>query len=75
MLVTMKFGFFFSEILLSKGRYSFLMPLQLKKNSNRINKNNYTRRLPFEKYKLLIAHKWVDGIKIICTLGFVVFLY
>jgi hypothetical protein len=29
-------------------------------------KKNY--RLPFEKYKLPITHKWVDGIKIICSL-------
>jgi hypothetical protein len=35
-------------------------------------KKNY--RLPFEKYKLPITHKWVDGIKIICSLRFVMFL-
>jgi hypothetical protein len=41
------------------------MPLQLKKKITESIKENY--RLSFEKLKLPIAHKWVDGIKMICS--------
>jgi hypothetical protein len=61
----------FLENFVIKG-FSFLTLLQSEKNSKRISTKNY--RLPFEKQKLPIVHKWVDGIKIICSLRFVVFL-